>query len=393
MDLPRVDELEEDPRPRLKRRKASANVARFVYDARDAEEEDAEDDGGDDGSLATQAPYNADDEKEEESEDDDQDQDDLEQQEPGGMAAGGGRFTFSGKNFGLTYSQVAEADIKEVFTMLTKLDQVEEIILAKEQHKDGGTHFHCFGSFNKKRKIKNQRFWDITLTSGQVLHPNVKKLKGKAGVGHWKRYCCKEGAFLSTMSVDLSTHKNFEQRMKDFAAWKTYCATPLESIYNNSPESKKGLHLFGADWPQDNERRRNLWIWGKSNIGKTTQVRLALEKWSVFNRVNDKFPYEGYNGEEFVLVDDKPELKKEELIHMLNGALPGRETPVFGETRYRRYLLDIKKPVRFIIISNDPPSYEHQDWFKTRFRTIEVTDRHDDLYDDQAPPKWLYNTN
>lgn len=284
------------------------------------------------------------------------------------------KFRYTGKHFGLTYSQVGDITPQEVFDLLTALPEVSEIILAREPHKDGGFHYHAYGSFNKKRNIKNPLFWDVTIR-GKTLHPNVKFLKNKAGVAEWKRYCCKGGAFLSTMSVDLSTHKNFEQRMKDFRAWKNYCAAPLAPLFTGSNEEQIGLKLFGAIYPDLTERRRSFWIWGPSEIGKTTHIKQALSKWPIFYRVNVKFPYEGYNGEEFILVDDKPEVPKDELIHMLNGAVSANETPVYGETRYQRFFLRSNVRVRYFILSNEPPTYGHEAWFSSRFTVLNVISR------------------
>lgn len=357
-----ADEAIEERRP-VKR----ARVDPMEADTED--EEQPEDDGGDAGAAASEAEAEEDDQEEKGAED--------------GKVLGAARpFRFSGRHFGLTYSQVGDADVKRAFAQLQELDQVDEIVISREEHKDGGFHFHVYGSFNKKRNIKNPRYWDLTI-DGVVLHPNLKRLMGKAGVGLWKRYVCKGGAFLSSMSVDLSTHKNFEQRMKDYKAWKSYCANPLEKRFQDSKEAKQGIRLFGQVHPDITERKRNFWIWGPSEIGKTTHVVQALAEWSVFNRVNEKFPYEGYMGEEFILMDDKPEPKKEELIHMLNGAFPGRDTPVFGETRYQRFFLRSGSKIRYFILSNDPPSYSHHDWFASRFTVLNVSARFGDGHEAQ----------
>ena len=211
-----------------------------------------------------------------------------------------------------------------------------------------------------------------------VVTPNIKKLEGKAGIGIWKRYVTKGGSFLSTMSVDLSTHKNFEQRMKDFDSWRSFGATPLAKKFCGSPEEKKGLKMFNTWWPDRTERQRNFWIWGPPETGKTVQTRLALKGYRVFNKVSEKFPYEKYNGEEFIMLDDKPAPTKEELIHMLNGAMEDQDTPVFGETRYKPFLLVQGVRIRYLIVSNDPPPYEHEDWFTSRFRILNVRDRFGD---------------
>jgi len=341
--------------------------------------------GGEDGSsqapTVVEEPGDADESVERAAASDDElppeAKEDEEDEEAGVLrdAPEGRAFDFHARHFGLTFSQVGDVTAQEAFKMISAEEDIEEVILARETHKDGGVHFHVFGSYNKKKHFRNAaRHWDLVIR-GSTLHPNIKMLNGKRGIGVWKRYCTKGGAFLSSMSVDLSTHRNFEQRMKDFDSWKSYGATRLRRMFCGSAEEKKGLNMFGMLWPDRTERQRSFWIWGPPETGKTVQARTAVKGYACFNKVSDKFPYEKYNGEEFIIIDDKKEPIKDELIHMLNGAMEEVDTPVYGETRYKPFLLAQGVRLRYLIISNDPPSYEHEEWFTSRFRVLNVRAR------------------
>lgn len=279
-----------------------------------------------------------------------------------------GGFRYSGRHFGLTYAQVGDVDPEDLLEYLRGLPEVQEVMVSTEKHKDGGTHFHVFGSFNKKRNIRDARFWDW-----QELHPNIKFLKGKAGVTAWRSYITKEGNFITTEQVSAANSKNWIQRVKDHDAWKAYGKRNMQKLFGVD----RPVHLFGQDWPATTERRRNFWIFGAAEVGKTKSVRRFTMNWTFFNRRTGPGYYEGYNGEEFIIVDDQDKdlPSKDEINQMTNGAEEKGEWPVYSKTRYINYFLKVGVLPRYFIISQEPPVHLHERWFSSRFIVIEVRGR------------------
>lgn len=311
-------------------------------------------------------------------------------QDHGASAVGdddGGGFRFHGRNFGLTYSQVNDrVDTDFMIAALLKKADVEEVTVARELHQDGHQHFHVVGRFHKKKDIRNARFFDIKIKiikgeeiKKETLHPNIKHLKDKKGVAQWTRYCLKDGCFKTSQKLDCSRPDNFRKRKDDFSAWKAYGERQLIPTYGATAPMK----IFNRTFEPETSRKRNLWIWGPPEVGKTTEVMRALESWSWFMRrhvtEHRQAPYEGYNGEEIILSDDQDPkfITKEEICHMTNPA-PKQEGKivVYGDSRFTHYF---KKPgvdVRFVILSNAPPSYSREPWFLSRFVVLNVVARH-----------------
>ena len=282
--------------------------------------------------------------------------------------SGDGKFRLNGRHWGLTYAQVGELDAQELMEYLHGLPDVQEVMLSIEKHKDEGTHFHVFGSFNKKRNIKNSRFWDY-----KKHHPNIKFLQGKKGVGAWRSYITKDGTFITTESVNASNSKNFIQRLKDHQAWVAYGKRNLQKLLGATAP----VRLFGQDWVPTSERRRNFWIYGAAEVGKTEEVRGFCENWTFYNRMAAPGFYEGYEGEELIIVDDQDSClpNKDEITQMTNGAREKGKWPVYNRTRYNPTYLKPGVSVRFFIISQEPPTHLREPWFHSRFIVLEVKGR------------------
>lgn len=88
-------------------------------------------------------------------------------------------FRLSGKTYLLTYSQVDDGTCTAFLQPTTShFDHVASTFgtpnvyrLGREQHQDGGTHFHVFLSFGKRIQSRNERIFDF---GGS--HPNIKAI-------------------------------------------------------------------------------------------------------------------------------------------------------------------------------------------------------------------------
>jgi hypothetical protein len=135
-------------------------------------------------------------------------------------------FRLRGKRFFFTWSQVEwTTDHAQVKTLLDSIATVEYTIIAREQHKDGGTHFHAAVQFTKSQDRKVSGHADL---DGQ--HPNIKN---KANARAWeaaKDYCKKDGQFKEygeqdTNSGELLGSKIDElyDQAEDFYAFLKLC--------------------------------------------------------------------------------------------------------------------------------------------------------------------------
>lgn len=281
-------------------------------------------------------------------------------------------FDFHGRHFGLTYSQIPEDWAPQDFVdeLYERFESdMECMTCAPEWHSEtGGWHVHISGSFTKKKRLQNSACFDI-----YGLHPNIKFLKDKKGVKRWMQYVCKGGTFVTTSRLDMSSSHNYVKRKADHLTWKADAERGLTSCWQED-----SLSLFGSyvSFIFAN-KRRSLWIYGASDVGKTTEVRRALSSYAYFLRRQPPYLYEGYSGENIIVSDDqdqdeKTKLTKTEICHMLNGAWSNCPTHVYGASRYSATYLKPGVNIHYIVIANNVPLFAEEEWFKSRFRVVWV---------------------
>lgn len=93
-------------------------------------------------------------------------------------------FTFQGNHVLLTYAQSPDLDPEEVNTLVRRLGG--ECIIGRENHADGGIHFHCFVQFEHEFRSSDARVFDV---GGR--HPNVRKMYRTPEKGY--DYAIKDG--------------------------------------------------------------------------------------------------------------------------------------------------------------------------------------------------------
>lgn len=95
------------------------------------------------------------------------------------------------KLFFLTYSQAGAIDSKQA--LLDQLNSINPnnsyICVAKELHEDGGIHYHCIVAFDKRKNVRNARFFDFC-----GVHPNIQAARS---FNHVKAYIEKDGDYIS----------------------------------------------------------------------------------------------------------------------------------------------------------------------------------------------------
>lgn len=94
------------------------------------------------------------------------------------------RFQFKAKNVLITYAQSPDLDPMEIEQHLRRLGA--ECIIGKENHADGGIHFHVFAQFGEPYRSSDPRIFDV---GGR--HPNI--LPGRKTPEKMYDYAVKDG--------------------------------------------------------------------------------------------------------------------------------------------------------------------------------------------------------
>lgn len=95
-------------------------------------------------------------------------------------------FRIYAKNFSLTYPQCSAT--KEALLQHLQQLQPVHIIVATELHQDGNTHHHVSISFQTRKNLRSQTFFDY-----QQWHPNIQATRN---LNQWITYVKKDGIFL-----------------------------------------------------------------------------------------------------------------------------------------------------------------------------------------------------
>lgn len=267
-------------------------------------------------------------------------------------------FRVDAKNFLVTYSQcpLPKEDVHRWFK--EKEDSIAELIVGSETHQDGNKHLHVFVSFTKKKNIRNPRRWDI-----EGYHPNIQSAKSKDRA---REYAMKDGDIVGDFGFSW---RNFQRSKADFNAFMHDRRNRTRGDIN-WPITLPGNRLQYK--PNASTKRCNWWIWGPTDVGKTRWFMSWFAYAKYFKIRGGDYPWEGYDGEELVLYDDK--LPK--LSHILQACQwhMGHNNTVPGKTRYRPYYFRDKTRPCVLVLSNIAPTYESEA-FNSRFTIIEVTSR------------------
>lgn len=104
-------------------------------------------------------------------------------------------FRVNSKNLFLTYPQ-CPIEKQELLDWLVELEGdhgVSWMVVAKENHKAGGTHLHVQIEYGRRRSIRDARSrFDATDENGAVYHPNIQ---GTRRMGDVAAYVTKDGDY------------------------------------------------------------------------------------------------------------------------------------------------------------------------------------------------------
>jgi hypothetical protein len=261
--------------------------------------------------------------------------------------------------------------------------------IAKEDHKDGQTHLHCFGKFDRKRNIRDCKYFDF-----QGVHPNIQSPRNKKATldyvkkdGNYKDYGDstidsnhKWTDYISSSRSPedfINTIIKFEPRtavcqfsqVRAFAEHHFRSTPPIyKSAYDNFINIREEMELFHSTLYQPQfpgERIKGLVIVSPTRLGKTTWAR-SLGRHIYFN---GQLNWDRYDKDaRYAILDDIP-----------MQFIP-KKTQMFGcqqefETsqKYQK-VRSIKWGIPVIYLTNNSRFLDkEEDWFKDWFEQNMIT--------------------
>lgn len=328
------------------------------------------------------------------------------------------------KNIGLTYPQciVDKSEmLKHLHTLVGKWDPLL-IIVSQEDHESGQPHLHAYIKIKKQLSTRNQRFFDFN-KEGRIYHPNIQTVRKDQS---WISYITKDGHY-ETYPSGYKPNTAWIKKQKDSKHSSTLTDIVVQDIKSNNLTAEKVYEKYPkfffqnqdkierfimfkhqkevteqnkkifesikefvgnhelinqriAGWLNDNIlkphqfRQKNLWIWGKTQLGKTQLIE-NLKKNGVTTYSIDytsKF-YDGmHDGIQLISFD---EFKAQKTITEMNKLCDGSTCQL--DTKGSHY--EIKRPLPVIVTSNFSISgaysnsdADHLETLKGRFLEIEV---------------------
>lgn len=249
--------------------------------------------------------------------------------------------------------------------------QVKSYVIGQELHLDKTDHLHLVLLLEKRIDTLEVRFFDLH-DDTKTYHPNVKTIQ--KNVQAVMEYCMKGGKYKMQNVNMFMNSNNFQKKVNDQNAWLSYQARKTRTLIHwpltlnlTTPNGITPLTVV-IHQALANQKKRNVWIVGEPDMGKTYAVQSALAGTLAFNRSSNEFPYETYEGEEVIVLDDIiPKLV--EIFAVSQVYL--METSVYGKVRYVQKYWPLNQVRHMIVLTNAMPSYSDELAFKARFTVVD----------------------
>ncbi len=231
------------------------------------------------------------------------------------------------KSWFLTYSQVPEVFQKEgLKAHLESIGEVQDYVIAREKHADGGDHFHAYVKFKgdgvAPKDVLKFKWVDRTANAESCRSP-------KAVI----KYCKKDGDFISNIANLLNYEKNKSKKLSTFLLEEG-----VDKAVEDGLISIRGLKRLRQDVfdyklhkvdVEPTIHCKGIWIYGPTGAGKTTE---ALRRFpNAFRKPPTKW-WDGYEGQAVVLLDDLRKTHAGFIVYYLTQWMD-RHAPPGGEVK------------------------------------------------------------
>lgn len=149
--------------------------------------------------------------------------------------------------FFLTYPQcnLTHEDIKQgLYSKQIPRFTIDQYLIAKEDHADGGKHFHVYLKLQKKFNCNDERWFDI-----EGFHPNIQACRSPKDV---IMYVTKDNDYIKSDNLSIEIKGHWSDMDKDITTVKEFMANvkkyfPKE-YWNNYERIKSAAeHHFKTD--------------------------------------------------------------------------------------------------------------------------------------------------
>ncbi len=231
------------------------------------------------------------------------------------------------KNWFLTYSQTPPGYLKEgLLVHLESIGELQEYVIAIEKHQDGGNHFHAYVKFKgdgvAPKDVLNFKWVDRTAKAESCR-------SAKAVI----KYCKKDGDFITNIVNLLNYEVSKTKKMTQFLL-----ENGVDKAVDDGKVGLRGLKRLRDDVAnyklhqvdvEPTNTCKGIWIYGPTGAGKTTE---ALRRFpEAFRKPPTKW-WDGYQGEEVVLLDDLRKTHAEFIVYYLTQYMD-RHAPPAGEVK------------------------------------------------------------
>jgi len=184
-------------------------------------------------------------------------------------------FRIDAKNFSLTYPQCTAS--KEAVLDFLQTMSPNYICVSKEQHADGNPHIHAAISFETKKNLRNERYFDFN-----EFHPNIQSTRN---MDQWINYIKKGGDFIEigTFAGSSRTRSNIKLSDIPTSDLRDFCVnnnigfgyyqeekrarSEVDTTVNNEPNlGTMTWYLQLLQLPET----KSIILTGTTGIGKTT---------------------------------------------------------------------------------------------------------------------------
>lgn len=230
--------------------------------------------------------------------------------------------------------------------ILDEMHDIQEYVICEELHKDGTPHLHAFIKLRRKKRF-NPRMFDLK-DLDENYHGEYQPAKSFAAV---VRYVMKDEKYISNFDVDKYlkkkgklTKEDLLREVDDVLDDKKINPLQVANWYRNSCVYKM---LQRKRLPDElPEKKRHLWIYGPSNTGKTTLLRMQMREKGEENffEIPTNNDWVGYSDQYYLWMDEyKGQLTIQQLNRICDG---GAKMNVKGAT------VQLRWDCQVIILSN-----------------------------------------
>lgn len=317
-------------------------------------------------------------------------------------------FKLNAKQFFLTYPRSDNISLDELYSYLEQKiiagTNVEKIVVAEEEHQDGGKHFHAYLMFGSKITIYNQNHFDF-----EGRHPNVQSARSPKAV---VEYCTKDGNYKANFTIKLkrkplsevaaeiidqgmgtqdsiehlSQNGHADTAIKSYPSVRALTADRTKQSVACQPKKNypddfclpEPLKERIDRWLQEVEDHvagerdmKSLWLHGESRLGKTVLARsLGVHWYCQANWSMERIDESGDS--KYGVFDD---IEWESLKRNYKALLGMQEDVVLTDKYCKKKTFKYGCPV--IVLSNDIPTftYEEEKWLNHNIEFVKIDNK------------------